>query len=37
LPIGIQVIGKRYEDLKLLEIGKVLDKYSEKITYPIQN
>jgi len=37
LPIGIQVIGKRYEDLKLLEIGKVLDKYSEKITYPLQN
>lgn len=36
LPIGIQVIGKRYEDFKLLEVGKVLDDFSEKFNYPLQ-
>lgn len=36
LPIGIQVIGKRYEDFKLLEIGKLLNEYSEKFNYPLQ-
>jgi amidase len=36
LPIGIQVIGKRYEDFKLLEIGKVLDDFSEKFYFPLQ-
>jgi amidase len=36
LPIGIQVIGKRYEDFKLLEVGKVLDDFSEKFYFPLQ-
>jgi amidase len=36
LPIGIQIIGKRYEDFKLLMIGKVLAEYAEKITFPLQ-
>ncbi|RXP54519.1 amidase [Lutibacter sp. HS1-25] len=37
LPIGIQVIGKRYEDFKLLEIGKILNEYSEKLNFPLQD
>jgi amidase len=36
LPIGVQVIGKRYSDFKLLKIGMVLDAYSEKFRYPIE-
>ncbi|MBK7379496.1 MAG: hypothetical protein IPJ03_10900 [Ignavibacteriales bacterium] len=36
LPIGIQVVGKRYEDFKLLMIGKIIDKYADKFTYPLQ-
>jgi len=36
LPIGIQVVGKRFEDFKLLKIGKTLDDYTEKLTYPLQ-
>ncbi len=36
LPIGIQVIGKRYSDFKLLKIGMVLDDYSEKFKYPLE-
>jgi Asp-tRNA(Asn)/Glu-tRNA(Gln) amidotransferase A subunit family amidase len=36
LPIGIQIIGKRYEDFKLLMIGKIIDKYADKFTYPLQ-
>ncbi|MEZ5107281.1 MAG: amidase [Draconibacterium sp.] len=36
LPIGIQVIGKRYEDFKLLEIGNILNEYSEKFNFPLQ-
>lgn len=35
LPIGIQVIGKRYDDFKLLQMGKTLNKYIEKIEYPL--
>ena len=35
LPIGIQLVGKRYEDLKLLQIGKVLNKYLDRIEYPL--
>lgn len=36
LPIGIQVVAKRFQDFKLLEVGKVLNEYSDKITYPLQ-
>jgi Asp-tRNA(Asn)/Glu-tRNA(Gln) amidotransferase A subunit family amidase len=36
LPISIQVIGKRYEDYKLLQMGKVLDDFSEKFYFPLQ-
>jgi len=36
LPINIQVVGKRYEDFKLLEIAKILDDYSEKFHVPLQ-
>jgi len=36
LPIGIQVVGKRYEDFKLLMIGKIIDKYADKFTFPLQ-
>jgi len=35
LPIGIQLVGKRYEDFKLLQIGKVLNKYLDRIEYPL--
>ncbi|MFZ6744285.1 amidase [Undibacterium sp. JH2W] len=34
LPIGIQVVGKRYEDFKLLQIGKILNSYLDNIEYP---
>jgi Asp-tRNA(Asn)/Glu-tRNA(Gln) amidotransferase A subunit family amidase len=37
LPIGIQVIGKRYSDYRLLKVGKVLTNYAEKIDYPLNN
>jgi len=36
LPIGVQVIGKRYSDFRLLKIGMVLDDYSEKFKYPLE-
>jgi amidase len=36
LPIGIQVVGKRYSDFNLLKIGKVLSEYSNKISYPLK-
>lgn len=36
LPIGIQVIGNRYSDFRLLTIGMVLDNYSEKLKYPLE-
>jgi amidase len=35
LPIGIQVVGKRYEDFKLLQIGKILNQYIDRIAYPL--
>ncbi|MBY0572958.1 MAG: amidase [Undibacterium sp.] len=31
LPIGVQLLGKRYEDFKLLKIGKAIDSYTDKI------
>ena len=36
LPIGIQVIGKRYSDYRLLKVGKVLNNYIEKINYQLE-
>jgi amidase len=36
LPIGIQVVGKRNQDFRLLAIGKVLDKYLEQFEYPLR-
>lgn len=36
LPIGIQVVGKRYEDFKLLMIGKIIDEYADNFTFPLQ-
>ncbi len=36
LPIGVQVIGKRYSDFRLLKIGKVLYDYAEKFKYPLE-
>ncbi|VXB49787.1 conserved hypothetical protein [Flavobacterium sp. 9AF] len=36
LPIGVQLIGKRYEDFKLIEIGKIVDTYSEKFEFPLE-
>ncbi|MEI6140280.1 MAG: amidase [Mariniphaga sp.] len=36
LPTGIQVVGKRYQDYKLLQIGKTLDKYIDRIEYPLK-
>ncbi len=36
LPIGVQVIGKRYSDFRLLKIGMVLDRYAEQFKYPLE-
>lgn len=36
LPIGVQLVGKRYDDFRLLNIGKELDKYHNHITYPLE-
>jgi amidase len=36
LPIGVQVIGKRYSDFTLLKVGMVLDNYSENFKYPLE-
>ena len=35
LPIGIQVMGQRYGDFRLLAVSKVLNDYAEKIIYPL--
>jgi len=35
MPIGVQVVGKRYHDFDLLQIGKVLARYSDTISYPL--
>jgi amidase len=37
LPVGIQLVGKRYSDYRLLKIGRILDSHTEKITYPLEN
>jgi amidase len=36
LPIGVQLIGKRYDDFRLLQIGEVLDKYHDHPIYPLK-
>lgn len=36
LPIGVQIIGKRYADFRLLKMGMVLDDYAEKLKYPLE-
>ena len=36
LPIGVQLVGKRYDDFRLLKIGKELDKYHDRIVYPLE-
>lgn len=36
LPISIQVIGKRYEDFKLLRLAKTLDNFSQRFDYPLE-
>lgn len=36
LPIGIQVIGKRYEDFRLLKIGEVINDFAEEFKFPLQ-
>lgn len=35
LPIGIQVVGKRYEDFRLLQMGKTLNNCIDRIEYPL--
>ncbi len=35
LPIGIQLVGRRFDDYNLLNICKVLNEFSDKITYPL--
>lgn len=34
LPVNVQVVGKRYNDHRLLRVAKVLSQYSEEISYP---
>lgn len=36
LPIGVQLVGKRYDDFRLLKIGEELDKYHDRIIYPLE-
>ncbi len=36
LPIGVQIVGKRYGDYRLLNIGKELDKFGGEIMYPLE-
>jgi amidase len=35
LPIGIQVVGKRFQDFRILAIGKVLSAYAKPMNYPL--
>lgn len=35
LPIGVQLVGKRYEDFKLMQVAKTLDPYLEQFAYPL--
>ena len=37
MPVGIQLVGKRYEDFNLLRIGKILNNYIDRIDYPLNN
>jgi len=37
LPIGIQVVGKRYSGHRLLDIGKELSKHVGEVNYPLKN
>ena len=34
LPVNVQVVGKRYNDHRLLKVAKALSQYSEEISYP---
>ncbi|MFZ5985758.1 MAG: hypothetical protein ACOYWZ_01350 [Bacillota bacterium] len=34
LPIGVQVVGKRWHDLDLLEITSMLTEFAEPIGFP---
>lgn len=36
MPISIQVVGKRFEDFRLLEVGKVIESYAPNIDFPLQ-
>jgi amidase len=36
MPISIQVIGKRYGDFRLLEVGKVIENYAVDFSFPAQ-
>lgn len=36
LPIGIQIIGKRYSDFRLLKIGSAINKYVDTFKYPLE-
>jgi amidase len=36
MPISIQVIGKRYGDFRLLEVGKVIENYAVDFNFPAQ-
>ena len=35
LPVNVQVVGKRYNDFRLLNVAKALSRYSEEIPYPL--
>lgn len=35
LPIGVQVVGRRYRDRDLLAFGKLLDQHREPFSYPL--
>ena len=37
LPVNIQVVGRRYSDLRLLAVAEALDRHAEKLTYPLMN
>jgi amidase len=36
MPISIQVVGKRFEDFRLLEVGKVIANYAADFYFPLQ-
>ena len=35
LPVNVQVVGKRYNDFRLLNVARALSRYSEEIQYPL--